>query len=62
MKKNGNDIEQHVEPYICTIFGDLSLKNESRNTKRGRLIKLSIMCIFNEAEPPWSNLSDILGR
>ena len=38
-----------------------SLKNEFRNAKRGRLIKWSIMCIFNEAEPPWSNLSEILG-
>ena len=38
-----------------------SLKNEFRNAKRGRLIKWSIMRIFNEAEPPWSNLSEILG-
>ena len=34
-------------------------KNEFRNVKRGRLIKWSIMSIFNEAEPPWSNLSEI---
>ena len=38
-----------------------SLKNEFRNAKRGWLIKWSIMRIFNEAEPPWSNLSEILG-
>ena len=45
---------------ICQ-FGDISLKNEFRNVKRGRLIKWSIMRIFNETEPPWSNLSKILG-
>ena len=28
-----------------------SCKNESRNAKRGWLIKWSIMCIFNKAEP-----------
>ena len=47
--------------YLYAKFGDFSLKNEFRNVKRGRLIKWSIMHIFNEAEPPWSNLSDILG-
>ena len=52
----------HVKPYLCTKFGDSSLKNEFRNAKRGRLIKWSIMRIFNEAEPPWSNLSEILGQ
>ena len=49
------------KPYLCTKFGDSSLKNEFTNAKRGQLIKWSIMCIFNEAEPPWSNLSEILG-
>ena len=39
-------------PYICTKFDDLSLKNESRNAKIDHLIQWSIMCIFNEAEPP----------
>ena len=47
------------------FFGDyektFSLKNEFRIVKRGRLIKWSIMHIFNEAGPPWSNLSEILG-
>ena len=42
------------------VFGDSSLKNEFRNAKRVRLIKWSIMRIFNEA--PWSNLSEILGQ
>ena len=42
-------------------FGNFTLKNEFRNAKWGRLIKWSIMRIFNEAEPPWSNLSEILG-
>ena len=42
-------------------FGDFSLKNEFRNAKRGQLIKWSIMRTFNEAEPPWSNSSEILG-
>ena len=42
-------------------FGDFRLKNEFRNVKRDRLIKWSIMRILNEAEPPWSNLSEILG-
>ena len=39
-------------PTFVPKFGDFSLKNESRNAKRGRLIKWSIMHIFNEAEPP----------
>ena len=39
----------------------LAWKNEFRNVKRCGLIKQSIMHIFNEAEPPWSNLSEILG-
>ena len=55
-------ITGHVKPYLCTKFCDSSLKNEFRNAKRGRLIKWSIMRIFNEAEPPWSNLSEILGQ
>ena len=62
MKKPGTYIDNHVKPYLCTKFGDSSLKNEFRNGKRGRLIKWSIMRIFNEAEPPWSNLSEILGQ
>ena len=61
LKKPGTDIDYHVKPYLCTKFGDSSLKNEFRNAKRDRLIKWSIMRIFNEAEPPWSNLSEILG-
>ena len=61
MKKPGTYIDYHVKPYLCIKFGDSSLKNEFRNAKRGRLIKWSIMRIFNEAEPPWSNLSEILG-
>ena len=59
--KNGTYIDYLVKPYLCTKFGDSSLKNEFRNAKRGWLIKWSIMRIFNEAEPPWSNLSEILG-
>ena len=47
---------------LPTKFGDFSLKNEFRKVKRRRLIKWSIMCIFNEAEPPWSNLSETLGQ
>ena len=38
-------------PTFVPKFGDFSLKNESRNAKRGRLIIWSIMRIFNEAEP-----------
>ena len=52
MEKPGTYIDNHVKPYLCTIFGDSSLKNEFTNAKRGRLIKWSIMRIFNEAEPP----------
>ena len=52
MKKTQIYIDQHLKPYLCTKFGDFSLKNESRNAKRGRLIKWSIMHIFNKAEPP----------
>ena len=61
-EKPGTYIDNHVKPYLCTKFGDSSLKNEFRNAKRVRLIKWSIMRIFNEAEPPWSNLSEILGQ
>ena len=61
MSNPGTYIDYHVKPYLCTKFGDSSLKSEFRNAKRGRLIKWSIMRIFNEAEPPWSNLSEILG-
>ena len=52
MKKPGTYIDYHVKPHLCTKFGDSSLKNEFRNAKRVRLIKWSIMRIFNEAEPP----------
>ena len=52
MRKPGTYIDNHVKPYLCTKFGDSSLKNEFRNDKRDRLIKWSIMRIFNEAEPP----------
>ena len=61
-KKPGTYIDYYVKPYLCTKFADSSLKNEFRNAKRGQLIKWSIMRIFNEAEPPWSNLSEILGQ
>ena len=61
-QKPGTYIDNHVKPYLCTKFGDSSLNNEFRNGKRGWLIKWSIMRIFNEAEPPWSNLSEILGQ
>ena len=61
MKKTETYIDNHVKPYLCTKFSDSSLKNEFRNAKRGWLIKWPIMRIFNEAEPPWSNLSEILG-
>ena len=61
MNKSGTYIGYHVKPYLCTKFGDSSLKNEFRNAKRGWLINWPIMRIFNEAEPPWSNLSEILG-
>ena len=33
-------------------FGDLSLKNESRNANIDPLIQWSILRMFNEAEPP----------
>ena len=62
MKKHGTYIDSLIKPYLCTKFGDSSLKNVFRNAKRGRLIKWSIMRMFNEAEPPWSNLSEILGQ
>ena len=46
---------------LCTKFDDFNMKNEFRNAKRGRLIEWSSMRIFNEAESPWSNSSEILG-
>ena len=61
MNKCGTYIDYHVQTYLYTKFGDFNLKNEFRNVKWGRLIKWSIMRIFNEAEPPCSNLSEILG-
>ena len=51
-EKPGTYIDYHVKPYLCTKFGDSSLKNEFRNAKRDWLIKWPIMRIFNEAEPP----------
>ena len=62
MKKPVTYIDYYVKPHLCTKFGDSSLKNEFRNAKRDQLIKWFIMRIFNEAEPPWSNLSEILGN
>ena len=56
------DLCYHVEPYICTKFGDLSLKNESRNAKIDHLTQWSIMRMFNEVETPLSNSSKILGQ
>ena len=44
------------KPTLVTLAWKMSW-----NVKRGRLIKWSIMHIFNEAEPPWSNSSEILG-
>ena len=61
IKKPGTYIDKHVATYLYAKFGDFSLQNEFRNVKRGQLIKWSIMRIFNEAEPPWSNSSEILG-
>ena len=52
MKKRGTYIDKHVSTYLYATFGDFNLKNEFRNVKRDRLIKWSIMRIFNEAEPP----------
>ena len=46
--------------YNCTKSEWFCLQNELRNTKINGLIKWSIMRIFNEAEPPWSNSSDML--
>ena len=39
MIKPGGYVNQHVEPYICTKYGYLSLKNESRKAKIDHLIK-----------------------
>ena len=39
-------------PPSTSAHRGFSLKNESRNAKRGRLIKWSIMRISNKAEPP----------
>ena len=62
MNKIGTYIDYHVQTYLYAKFGDFSLKNEFRNVKWAQLIKWSIMRIFKEAEPSWSNLSEILGQ
>ena len=62
MEKPGIYVKQHVKPYVCTKFGDSHLKNEPRNGKIDQLIKWSVMRISNEAESPYSNLSEILGQ
>ena len=49
MKKPGFYIDKHVQTYLYAKFGEFSLKNEFRNVQSGRLIKWSIMHIFNEA-------------
>ena len=41
---------------------DLSLNNESRKAKIDHFIKWSIMRIFYEAEPSYSNSSEIIGQ
>ena len=51
-----------IRENLRTRFGDFSLENDFRDAKRALLIKWSIMRIFNEAEPPWSNSSEILGQ
>ena len=51
MIKYGTYVNQHVQPYFRTKFGDFSLENKPRNVKRAWPIKRSIMRIFNEAEP-----------
>ena len=61
LNKSGTNIDYHVKTYLYAKFGDFSLKKDFRNVKWGKLIKWSIMRIFNEAEPPWLNLSEILG-
>ena len=33
MKEPGTYIDYHVKPYLCTKFGDSTLKNEFRNAK-----------------------------
>ena len=45
-------VELYVKTYICTKFDGFNSTNEPRNAKTGRLVKQSIMCIFDEAEPP----------
>ena len=50
--KLGTYLNQLVQPYMWTKFGDFSLKNESRNAKIDQPIKWSIIYIFNEVVPP----------
>ena len=40
------------ELMLINMVGNFNLKNEPSNVKRVRLIKRSIMRIFDEAEPP----------
>ena len=37
--KPGTYVNQYVQSYMCTKFGDFILKNESRNAKTAWLIK-----------------------
>ena len=48
MVKPGTYVNEHVQRYMFTKFGDL--KNDPRNAQSVKLIKWSIMCIFHEAE------------
>ena len=45
-------IEGHVKTYIFIKFYGFNPTNDPRNAKIDRLMKHSIMHIFNEAEPP----------
>ena len=62
MIKCGTYVDLHVQAYICTKFGDFNLENEPVNAKRARLMKWPFMRKFIEAEPSWSNSSEILGQ
>ena len=55
------DFEKTRNLYWLTCL-DLPICQEFRNVKSGQLIKWSIIRIFNDAEPPWSNSSEILGN
>ena len=61
-KKNGTYVKESIKYYICTKFQSSSTKIDFMDANQVNVTNLVTACIFNEAEPPLSNLSEIFGQ